>query len=261
LRRYACYALAILLLILPGLTLYTGCNCNCTCVNQQVEARAAIIDQLDILQANTDYIDNVTLQLEEFGFEVDLYSGKDVTVNLFRELPSHGYKLIIFRVHSGLLGGDPALTNKTWLFTAEEYTPAKYMMEQMTDQITYAKTRDNTPWIFAIGSKFINESMEGEFDNTVLVMMGCDCMHFPDLATAFINKGASAYLGWDASVLLNYVDDTTPVLVEKLLSDELTIERAVTETMAEKGRDPGYNSILLYYPDAAGNRTVRQLIK
>ena len=38
-------------------------------------------------------------------------------------------------------------------------------------------------------------------------MMGCPCLYFDDLAQAFMEKGASAYLGWDAAVDLSYLDD------------------------------------------------------
>lgn len=38
----------------------------------------------------------MTQELEAYGFGVDLYSG----------LPGHVYKVIVFRVHSGLLGSE-----------------------------------------------------------------------------------------------------------------------------------------------------------
>ncbi len=34
------------------------------------------------------------------GYDVDYYKGEDVTVELYRSLPSFGYKLIVLRVHS-----------------------------------------------------------------------------------------------------------------------------------------------------------------
>jgi hypothetical protein len=35
--------------------------------------------------------------------------------------------------------------------------------------------------------------MEGTFKDTAIIMMGCDCLHFQDMAQAFIEKGASTY--------------------------------------------------------------------
>ncbi len=64
---------------------------------------------------------------------------------------------------------------------------------QLTSQVTYAKTRGDAPWVFAISAKFVTESMEGTFKDTAIMMMGCDCLHFQDMAQAFIEKGASTY--------------------------------------------------------------------
>jgi hypothetical protein len=202
----------------------------------------------------------MTRELEGFGFKVDIYYDDAVTVDLFRHLPDHGYKLIIFRVHSGLLGVDPKVTNRTWLFTNEIYSKTKYLNEQLTDQITYARTDEGSPWCFAISAKFITESLKKNFNNTAIVMMGCDCLHFTDMAQAFVDKGAAIYLAWDVSVMLGYVDDTTTSLVEKLCSDELTIEEAVYDTMREKGPDPNLGAVLKFYPPQAAEKTLRQLI-
>jgi len=255
--RWSFYvALAVLILALPGLITFGACSAP----GPEPEPRAAIIDQLHTRFPNPTFTEETTRELEDFGFEVDVYYGDSVTVDLFRNLPTYGYKLIIFRVHSGLLGVDPKVTNRTWLFTNEPYSKTRYLAEQLTDQVTYARTHDDAPWCFAISAKFITESIKGQFDNTAIVMMGCDCLHFTDVAQAFIEKGASTYLAWDVSVILGYVDDTTPSLVKKLCSDELTIEEAVYDTMREKGPDPDFGAVLKFYPRQTGEKTLRQVI-
>jgi hypothetical protein len=250
-------ALLVLILGLSGLILFGACSAP----SQNPGDKAAIVDQLYTLQPNPFFIREVTRELEGFGFKVDVYQGDVVTVDLFRNLPGYGYKLIIFRVHSGLLGVDPRVTGRTWLFTAEPYSKTRHVIEQLTGQVTYAKTDDDAPWFFAISSKFIAESMKGKFDNTAIVMMGCDCLHFEDLAQAFIGKGASAYMAWDASVHLDYVDNATPTLIEKLCSEGHTIAGAVAKTMGELGPDPDYGAVLMYYPQQSGEKTLRQVIE
>ena len=225
------------------------------------ETKAAIIDQLCVLLPNQAFIEQATLELEEYGFSVDVYSDETVTVDLYRKLPAYGYKLIIFRVHSGLLGVDPKVINRTWLYTNEPYSKTSHLIEQLDDQVTYAKTHEDAPWCFAISAEFIKNSVEGQFNDTAIIMMGCDALHFEDMAEAFIQKGASTYIAWDASVILYYVDSTTPTIIEKLCSDESTIEEAVAQTMADKGTDPKYNSILKYYPRQCASKTLSQLIK
>jgi hypothetical protein len=102
--------------------------------------------------------------------------------------------------------------------------------------------------------------MEGKFDNTVIIMMGCSCLYLEDLATAFIDQGASTYLGWDVSVGLDYVDEATPILITNLCTKGMTIKEAVDETMAEVGADPDYHACLKYYPAKSGSQTVKELI-
>ena len=225
------------------------------------ELKAAIIDQLYSVQPNQSFIEQTTQELQDYGFEVDVYRGDAVTVDFYRQLPAYGYKLIIFRVHSGLLIGRKDVANKVWLFTSEPYSRMRHFMEQMTGKVTLATTLGNAPYVFAISAEFVTDSMKEPFNNTAIIMMGCSCFHFEDLAQAFIQKGASTYLAWDASVGLNYVDDAATALVEKLCSEELTTAKAVAEIMEEKGPDPSFRAVLKYYPPTSADKTLRQLIE
>jgi hypothetical protein len=82
-----------------------------------------------------------------------------------------------------------------------------------------------------------------------------------DLAQAFVDKGASAYIAWDLSTLLNYVDEATSYLIGQLCSDNATIEEAVDGTMQVIGPDPEYEAQLQYYPSGTGNQTLEELVK
>ena len=123
--------------------------------------------------------------------------------------------------------------------------------------------------MFGITPKFVRAKsvfrqgtdMEGVFDDTVIIMMGCSAIALPDLAEAFIDKGASVYLAWDLSVELYYVDEATPYLMNQLCSEELTIREAVDNTMAAIGADPNYGAELKYYPSDNGDKTLEELIK
>jgi hypothetical protein len=262
LSLFAILALTVAIIVIAaafGMTT-TGCSSNVSPDSSQ-DLKAAIIDQLVLLRSNEEFISRTTQSLEDYGFTVDIYEGEAVTVDFYRRLPTYGYKLIIFRCHSGLLGVDPKIINRTWLFTAEEYSKTSHVLEQLDDQVTYAGTDYDDSWVFAVSAKFITQSTEAEFDKSVIIMMGCDAFHFTDLAEAFIQKGASTYIGWDFSVLMDYVDRATPLLVEKLCNEELTVEKAVTRTMQEVKPDPKYGSVLHYFPVETGNKTVNQLTK
>lgn len=259
-KQHLVIVLALLTLALPGLTLSAGCPAP----SPDTGDRAAIVDQLAILEPNQAFIDRVTAELEACGFEVDVYHGEEVSVKLYRELPQYGYELIIFRAHSGLMqrGEDSQVEVKraTYLFTAEAYKQTKYVREQLDDQMLPAEMVEDFPLVFAVNSKFVLESMEGRFEDTVIIMMGCSCAYLGDMAAAFVLKGASTYLGWDGSVGLDYVDRATADLITNLCDKRMTIERAVAETMATVGPDPDWGTGLKFYPRESGSQTIAELI-
>ena len=228
------------------------------------ELKAAIIDQLYNLGPNQGFIQQATQELEGYGFTVDVYHGDAVTVDLYCKLSTYGYKLIIFRAHSGILqrgeGSQAEVTDTTYLFTDEPYTRGKHIFKQLGDQIIMARMTEDYPRVFAVNSRFIQESMEGSFQNTVIIMMGCSTVYKADMADAFISKGASVFVGWSASVGLDYVDRATLSLINNLCGD-MTVKQAVAKTMAQVGDDPVYATYLRYYPQEAGNRTIAELIQ
>lgn len=228
------------------------------------ELKAAIVDQLSSFKENEAFIANITGELEGYGFEVDLYQGDNITVDFYRGLPSQGYKLIVFRAHSGILEGENQTYYKTTLFTNEKYSTVKYVTDQLNDRLFEASIGEGYPWVFSISPKFIRESMSAKFDHTVVIMMGCSGIYLPDLAEAFIGKGASAYLAWDASVELDYVDEATAYLIGQLCSKKATIKGAVDSTMVGIGPDPKHGAVLKYYPSEypsdIGDKPLKELI-
>jgi len=232
---------------------------------------AAIIDQLSSLQENAGFIGNVTRELEDYGFKVDLYQGDNVTVDLYRRLPTYGYKLIIFRAHSGILEQDGEVMMRTVLFTNEKYTESRYALEQVYEQVTMGGACQGCPMMFGITPEFVRAQsvfdqgtdMNGQFDGTVIIVMGCSGIALPDMAQAFIDKGASMYLAWDRSVELYYVDNATSYLINQLCSEELTIREAIDNTMDLIGADPNYGAELeCYYPPSHNDgKTLEELIE
>ena len=251
-------ALALVVLALPGLALLTGCGASSTDTSN--EPKAAIIDQLDTLQPNRAFINEATTVLKGYGFTVDLYQGDEVTVDFFRKLPSHDYKLILFRVHSGHIIQGSHLVEETFLFTNEPYSQEKHVEEQRSSQMVKARTSEQQPFVFAVRAKFVTESMKGKFDDTVIIMMGCSALRQQDMAQAFVGKGASTYMGWDASVQLDYVDGAALNLISNLCIEGMTVEQAVLSTMNDVGLDPITDARLYGYPKKVGNQTIAELM-
>jgi len=226
--------------------------------------RAAIVDQLYLLEDNPTFITETTALLESCGFTVDLWQGQEITVDFYRELPKRGYKLIVFRVHSGLLltleesGVEPL--EATYLFTGESYTTTKYVSEQLTDKVSNALMAEDYPLVFAVNSEFIREA-KGNFDNTFIISMGCESYYFDDMPAAFIKKGASVYIGWSTVVSLEYVDATTLNLLNNLCTENMTVAQGIAETMAELGHDPYFDAYLKYHPAESESKKIAELTK
>jgi hypothetical protein len=223
--------------------------------------RAAIVDQLYRLQPNEEFIAGVTKQLEDYGFEVDLYQGDEITVDFYRRLPALGHKLIVFRAHSGLLGGGGEVLPRTVLFASENYTTSRYPAEQLDDRVTSGGAGAGQPIMFGITAKFVTRSMKGRFDDAAIIMMGCGGIYLPDMSQAFIDKGASVYLAWDLSVVLHYVDEATHYLVSQLCSERATLAEAMQSTMQVIGPDPQYEARLKCYPPEQADKTLAELLQ
>lgn len=213
-------------------------------------ARAAIVDQLSLTQPNSAFAETAGELLEQGGYTVDYYPGEDVTVNFYRNLPAHGYALLILRNHSSLVGTGDEVTSETGLYTSEPYTENKYVLEQEAWQLMVAKYHEGGPEYFGITPEFVRSSMRGKLDHTTVILMGCDGLRSDLLAEAFLQRGAESVVGWSGPVGATHTDAATERLLQHLLVDGLTIQGAVAQTMAEVGPDPSYESVLRFYPSA-----------
>ena len=253
----------MLILALPGLAILGACSAP----SPRVETKAAIIDQLYTLEPNQAFINKATGILESSGFQVDNYRGDEITVDFYRSLPTLGYKLIISRSHSGLQSGSVHTDSgdkpiqRTYSFTNEPYSETAQIGEQLSGQLAKVRIDEKHPWEFCITADFVRRSMQGHFDHTFVIMMGCSTLFMDDLASSFVERGASAYTGWDASVGLDYADNATITLLERLFSNQVLLEAAVRDTMQEKRTDPNWGAKLRYYPNPSGEKTLTELLK
>lgn len=211
--------------------------------------KAAIIDQLSLTLPNETFNQTARNILENAGYTVDYFQCEEVTVEFFRDLPVYGYRLIILRVHSGLLlNENPPVA----LFTSESYSKSKYFSEQWTNQLACVSIQLNSPMYFGIRPEFVRLSMNGRFQDSTVIMMGCNGLTYTDMAKAFTEKGAKAYIAWTGKVSASQTDRVTTRLLKHLLMEKQTIEQAIAEAMKEADQDSPYESTLTYYPLEAG---------
>ena len=220
---------------------------------------AAIVDQLGLTAPSEDFVATVSTLLTEAGYVVDYYATEQVTVDFYRALPTYGYELVILRVHSSATEFSVGMECPVTIFTSEPHRTTNYVYDQLTDRlfgVAFSREEgDAGAWYFGIGPLFVTHSMKGRFSNTTIVMMGCEGLGNTLMAQAFVDKGAQAYISWNASVSVFHTDKTTAALLEHLLVGRQTICQAVENAMEELGPDPTFHSILQYYPLTAGELT------
>lgn len=228
--------------------------------------KAALIDQLSIAYPNPSFTEEFIRMTEAVGLTPEIFKGSEVTLDLYKRLPSMGYRLIVFRVHQStpaevLLPYDHPVTGyPVYLFTGEPYNEHKYVVEQLSDLVVPAREINGSNVYFSIGPEFV-QSMNGEFQNTVIVLAGCSGLYSAELADSFIIKGASIVLGWQRFVQMDYTDKAIDRLLRAILLEKTTFYRSVLVMTSEIGLDPTYKTNLLIYPEVRSNLTFDQAMK
>ena len=226
------------------------------------DLRAALIDQLSPTFSNEVFRSSVVDTLVDFGLPADVHEGDAVDVGLYRALGQQNYGVLVIRSHSGILELEGPQTERvTALFTNEPYSQRKYVSEQLSDRLLTVRPFEEDPELtFGVTPKFVLQSMEGRLPRTVVIVAGCSILGRTDLAEALIARGASVVISWDRSVGLHHVDEATAMLVRYLLTDRMTVERAVVATILETGPDPEFGATLRFYPPSAGRYTAVELL-
>jgi hypothetical protein len=132
------------------------------------------------------------------------------SIDLFQQLPSLRYSLIIIRAHPG---------SGQAIITSQPYSQLLYKSEQQSGALVAADA-DNGPLYLAITPQFVSKDMQGRFPGTTVIVMGCAALQgTQDLAVAFLDKGADTFVGWDGSVTIIHTDISTVNLVQLLSSE------------------------------------------
>lgn len=249
--------LALLALIVSTTTCSSPRQVPPTPTQEPEVRKAALVDQIALTNPDPEFTAQALAYLEEAGFSVDVYEGEEITVEFYRTLPTKGYKLILIRTHSTNILNENIPGGPVFLFTSELYDKNRYVKEQLANRIGRARALydDNAPLYFAIVSGFVRQDMTGRFDDTLIILGGCQSLATSDLAQAFIDRGAAAVVGWNDWVDLPHNDKAILHLLRGLTTEKLTLEQAVRKTMNEIGPDPAYDSTLTYLTQEGGSFT------
>lgn len=218
--------------------------------------KAAIVDHLSkgglVPWPNQTFIEGSINILESSGFIVSNYSYEELNVNFYRNLPLHAFGIIILRVHSAMIDN----TNLLGLFTSEIYNNETYRPEQASGQLVKAFYTQGGTQYFAVAPTFVDYSMQGAFQNTIVILMGCDGLNSSQMADALVRRGAKVCIGWSGLVDAHHTDEATNYLLRLLVTNRYKVKNAIDETMQVIGKAPTYNSSLLYFPTSAGDFVV-----
>ena len=88
--------------------------------------KAVIIDQLYDDLPNDRFHQIATEYLESAGYQVDIFTTKQITIDFYKQLPEMNYNFVVARTH----GISDDNEGKVFLFTGEKYTDKKYISEQ-----------------------------------------------------------------------------------------------------------------------------------
>jgi hypothetical protein len=217
---------------------------------QQSQPKAAIIDQLSSSKLsqvsrypNQTFIAEAEELLHTRFLEVDYYSN-NATVDNYRALSSSGYKLIIWRAHSAL-----DLESKYIAISTSERNGSKNYDQYSNEQLTLCTITGDPQSYFAITPKFVEECMDGRFEDTVIILMSCNGLksEYDKTAEAFIQKGAKAFISWDGWIGSSDNDYAITLLLQYLLVQNNTIEESIPKVPSYDS--PFYGpSKLDYYP-------------
>ncbi len=222
--------------------------------------KAVIIDQLFQDFPNESFQQNATKILTDGGYEVDLFTTADITIDFYKELPTMDYEFIVLRSHSlAIYGNKPS----SWIFTGEKYEAGRYTQEQLSgmlspgvpfrqgqiSQMTQGDAKSER--LFMIGSKMIDKMMVGQFPGTQIILGGCDTMSQVYLAEALVKRGASSVVGWNGLVELRDNDAVMLSLLDDIFNGNLEMGDAVEKVMNDYKGKTYYGTKLKHFTTGA----------
>jgi hypothetical protein len=226
---------------------------------------AVIIDGLGADFPDPTFVSNATTTLQTHGFSVSYYN-ENLDVNFFQNLASSNYGLIILREHSALRNDSSTVD----LFTSQKYVPGLYDQDLSNGLLTLGQFYYKPGELYFCLSSLFIENLQGRFPNSIVIAMGCQSLKpgCEQLAQAFIDKGAKAYIGWSDIILPQDTDTETMRLISMLMDDNMTIGDAVrgTHTYTYNGTtSPSNNKIVTvtsemgFYPQSEDPLTISEL--
>jgi hypothetical protein len=225
----------IVVILIVGITAWSTDNYlwRLPASHGESQPRAIVMDQLSLNYPDPAFNTNITNALKAAGYSVDYSGPSSNAVDSFRQLPGKGYDVIIIRAHTG---------SSQSIITTQPYSQSEFVTDQLAGRLVAAQV-DGGPLYFAVTPKFVKDDMAGRFSGSTILVMGCSALQgSQDIASAFLDKGANFFVGWDSSVSIIHTDKSTVAFVQ-LLSTGKSVREATAQA---GGSDPVYGAKLQY---------------
>ena len=206
---------------------------------------AVIIDGLLVDYPNPQLINDTLIILGKAGYRTELYQGLNVTVELYSRLASLRPKLVLLRIHGGVLMYQGQRIGGVGFF-AEPFEGGKYP-ENVLHYLGVGKPFFSNKEYFVATFVYLRDFMQGQFEGTTVIVMSCNSLEDEAMAKVFTDKGASAYIGWTGSVTPEHMDKASLLVLRKMIEQKMSAEEAVNQVSSEVGPDPFYRGELDIY--------------
>ncbi|GAB4442513.1 MAG: hypothetical protein Kow0031_24640 [Anaerolineae bacterium] len=206
---------------------------------------AVIVDQLGEDYPNPEFIGQATTLLEQAGYNVVLVPAQEVTVDFYRYLPAQNFDIVLLRNHASASvvndAGETVTEDSVSLSTSEPVSD-KYPRECNARRLGAFEPDGKDELYFSIRWDFFAHDAVGSFNDTVIVMMGCEGLRADKTAQTLLGRGASAIIGWSDLVTAPHMDTATLYLLEQWLAEDKSLVEAVAATRVNIGNDPQFTS-------------------
>ena len=191
-------------------------------------------------------------------FDIELIRGEEANLDFFASLTDFDFVFLEthgnYSNHQHWLATGETVTNETrqWLNSdAGRQWRNKSIGIMTLEETRKSKVVKTAYW--AISEKFI-ESMHDSFDNTIIFSTACKSLKESNtLASAFQNKGAGIYVGYDET---NAVGAQAGINFWGYMSWGMTVEQAIENIPDENKIDSEWGGVLHFYPQSNGNMCI-----
>ncbi len=203
--------------------------------------KVILFDQLSSIETASNFPEEIGKRTESMGCKFEYYNESSATLERLGR-PPFG-RIVILRVHSGVFEED------VWLFSGENYSESRYVMEQLKGVVHMARCSSISKTVFAFSEVYVQENWQGMKDSIVF-LMGCEGLSDTGLAEVMVECGAVGVVGWDRDISVDVSDRVFLDLLDRMIKG-MVLSEAIESINGEldEGR-------LCFYPKSLGVYTL-----